>query len=74
MALLLFTDKQEAPVCLSCLICEMRLLLWLMLITLFREQNEIIGTECFAWSLAGWWGAPSIYELMKRDERRGLLK
>ena len=52
----------------------MRLLLWLMLITLFREQNEIIGTECFAWSLAGWWGAPSIYELMKRDERRGLLK
>lgn len=63
MALPLFSDKQEAPLCLSCLICKMGLLLGFLLIALFREPNEIICTACFAWCLAR--GASSIRELMK---------
>ena len=52
VALPLFTDKPEAPVCLSCLICKMGLLRAHELRALFGEPHEKIHTECPAWCLA----------------------
>lgn len=63
----LLGDKQEAPVCLSCLPCKVGLLLGLLLIALFRAPSEITCTECFA----GAWlpRAPVYVSRWKKGER-----